>query len=269
MRFARSLLSILTLLLLGCSKHSLPEGSIAPETVRLKLSRGDFPVLVYAPKVEAKGIVVFGSGDGGWKIWEERACRSLALAGWRVIGWDSREYASDHFSHYDARILGRDLQSMATAGGSGLPRSGLLIYGGYSTGAEQAVAGAAWMLSQGGFPDARPSGLLLVSPGERGRYGLNDSDLIGITPQGRGSFALDSLAPDLGNLAVAQIHGTFDPLDSTKWIAGLSSLGPHRIFMINGAGHFFGDADARLQETLRQAADWLFSMHAAIHSKTS
>ena len=271
MRCVRVLLVlvILTLIVTGCDSRTLPAGSTSPDTVTLKLSRGDFPVLVYNPKGKLKGTVVFGSGDGGWKIWEERACRSLALEGWCVIGWDCREYASDQFPAYDAVILGKDLQTMASAGIGSRTRGNFLIYGGYSTGAEQSVAGVAWILSQRVVTETLPTGLLLVAPGQRGRYGITDSDLLGITPQGSGSFAIADLALNLGDLAVVQIHGTFDPLDSTEWLGSSSSHhGPHRVFEINGEGHFFGDADANLQETLCQAVKWLVSQPAPINPKT-
>ena len=240
----------------ACARNPLPEGSRDPETIVLKFTRGDFSVRIYDPKVpvggEPKGTMVFGSGDGGWKTWEELSCRSLALRGWRVIGWDCRKYATDELGPYDAEVLGKDLQRMASRSGGGGP----LIYGGYSTGAEQAVAGAAWALSHkesGSF--AVPQGLLLVAPGERGRYGITQSDLIGLTPRGDGSFSLADLAPMLGTLPVIQIHGTLDPLDSTSWLSLLK--GPHRLIEIKGGGHFFGNADPGFQETLGNAAQWL------------
>jgi hypothetical protein len=260
------LLLILCLIGAGCAKNSLPEGSHDPETIVLKLSRGDFSVRIYQPKGvfagAPKGAVIFGSGDGGWKIWEERACRSLALDGWHVIGWDCRKYAEDDLGPYDADVLGWDLQTMASLSGEA-SRAGTLIYGGYSTGAEQAVAGAVWALSHKGSGSSRcPQGLLLVAPGARGRYGITNSDLIGIMPRGAGSFSLVELAPQLGKLPVVQCHGTLDPLDSTAWLSSLR--GPHLLSEIKGAGHVFGDADPHFQEILRNAARWLLE-HSGGH----
>ena len=150
MRRPQRLLLILMLISTGCANNSLPRGTSDPQTIVLRLSRGNFPVLVYEPKGEIKGTLLFGSGDGGWKIWEERACRSLALDGWRVIGWDCRQYASDRFVPYGAQILGRDLQTMVSVGIGGRSQGKPVFYGGYSTGAEQAVSGSAWMLSRQG-----------------------------------------------------------------------------------------------------------------------
>jgi len=233
----------------------------------MRLTRGDFPVRVYAPKGEIKGTLLFGSGDGGWKIWEDCACQSLALDGWRVIGWDCRRYASDGFVPYSAEILGRDLQTMVSVGIGGSSRGKSVFYGGYSTGAEQAVSGAAWMLSQQGASECLPRGLLLVAPGERGRYGITKADLIGMTPRGVGSFGLADLASSLGKIPIAQIHGSLDPLDSTKWFeGGEKNQIQHRIIVIQGDGHFFGNADKSFQLELCKAADWLLSCSQASSS---
>jgi len=198
-----------------------------------------------------KALIIFGSGDGGWKIWEERACRALALAGFRVIGWDTRLYANRRF---DAVILGNDLQKMAKSGQGTNGPSIPVIYGGYSTGAEQSVAAAAWNLKVG-KKELNPEALLLVAPGKRGRFGITAADLIGITPRGEGSFALSDMAPAIAEIPVAQIHGTHDPLDSTDWLSLLKA--PHRLYSIDGAWHSFGDADEELQRTLVEAARWI------------
>jgi hypothetical protein len=131
---------------------------------------------------------------------------------------------------------------------------GVLLYAGYSTGAEQAVAAAA--KSASGKVDApRPSGLLLIAPGSRGRYGITFSDLMGLTPRGPGSFSRADLAPELGSIPVFQIHGTLDPLDSTSWLELLR--GEHRLVSLPGTGHFFGDADTTFLDALTKGAAWL------------
>jgi type IV secretory pathway VirJ component len=260
-------LALLALLVIqsDCSKGPMT-GIGGPPTVTLQLTRGDFSVRVYEPVVPVKSIIVFGSGDGGWKDWEEHACRALSLAGHRVIGWDCRRYAD---KPYDVAILGTDLRRMSLAGlknsmGHGPPAKGdplPVLYGGYSTGAEQAVAAAVWSAGNSAPPAANysiaPAGLLLVAPGERGRYGITTSDLMGIKPHGPGSFSLGDLAGQLPDLPVAQIHGTLDPLDSTDWLASLR--GPVHLVTIAGTGHFFGDADAELQRGLVESASWILS----------
>jgi type IV secretory pathway VirJ component len=199
----------------------------------LPLTRGDFPVRVYNPAGDPRGTIVFGSGDGGWKIFEDRSSLALSRAGWRVIGWDCRIYADKRCGPYDREILGRDLNIMAHRFSS----NGVVLYAGYSTGAEQAVAAAAWSVERGHSPD----GLLLIAPGSRGRYGITGADLMGLTPRGYGTFSLAELAPALATTPVIQIHGKMDPLDSISWLTSLR--GEHRLVTLAGTGHFFGDAD--------------------------
>lgn len=265
---AAALVAAATVTIWGCRSCTgpgtgLPVGSLPPRLVALRLSRGDFPVRCYEPRDIVRGVVLFGSGDGGWKSWEEKASRSLALAGYRVIGWDCRAYAE---TPYDASQLGEDLMSMGRKACRESPRLPVL-YGGYSTGAEQAVAAAAWDLHLAHQPGARsgvigeaaaPSGLLLVGPGERGRYGITLSDLMGKTPEGAGTFALRDLAPELDGIPVLQIHGPLDPLDATGWLSALR--GPHRLVILPGQGHFFGDAGPELRKALVEGADWLIGI---------
>jgi hypothetical protein len=119
------------------------------------------------------------------------------------------------------------------------------------------MAAAAWILkhpSQGRSPSS-PQALLLVAPGERGRYGITTSDLMGIPPHGEGSFAVRDLAPVLSSLPVAQIHGTLDPLDSTEWLAQLKAS--HRLYTIKAEGHSYGDAGSEFLYVIVEAARWL------------
>jgi type IV secretory pathway VirJ component len=237
------------LLLSGCGGVHHPTGG-APKLRTLSLARGDFPVRLYEPTGDARGVIVFGSGDGGWKSFEDRSCKALSCAGWYVVGWDCQEYADPKRGPYDRDTLGRDLASMARLAA----QAGLLLYAGYSTGAEQAVvASSASTAAKGGT--LLPSGLLLIAPGSRGRCGITFSDLMGFTPRGPGSFSLVDLAPELGTMSVVQIHGTLDPLDSTVWLGSLR--GKYQLISLPGTGHFFGDADNVFLEALTNGASWL------------
>jgi type IV secretory pathway VirJ component len=258
----RSFLLIVLLVALGCSRKTLPEGSKAPAMISLKLARGSFSVRQYEPPSKPKALIVFGSGDGGWKLWEERTSLTLALAGFRVMGWDCKVYAA---KPYDAEILGRDLQKISQAGvGSDSPKIPI-FYAGYSTGAEQAIAAAAWSMTQGKSTHSSlltPQALLLIAPGERSRYGITLTDLMGFSPRGKGSFTMSDMASLLQSLPVAQIHGAFDSLDSTEWLRQLK--GHHRLYTIKDVGHFFGDADEDFLMIVVEAARWLLHQHSQI-----
>ena len=90
-----------------------------------------------------------------------------------------------------------------------------------------------------------------------------------MTPRGVGSFGLADLASSLGQIPIAQIHGTLDPLDSTKWFEGTGKNQiHHRIIMILGNGHFFGNADEFFQVEVCKAADWLLQCSQASFSSS-
>src|SRR5687767_434423 len=59
----------------------------------LDLSSGKFQVLYYCKTDEPKGIVILGTGDGGWSYWEENTAQSLISKGYAVGGWDCRKFA--------------------------------------------------------------------------------------------------------------------------------------------------------------------------------
>ena len=257
LRRGGGLLCVLTLWggLAACARPNLPEVGHSERLVTLKLVRGDFLVHCYEPEGDPKAVLVFGSGDGGWKHLEDQVARTQIQRDCRVIGWDCRAYAKEL---YDEAVLGEDCARMAAFGAGSIKSAATapalpIFYGGYSTGAEQAVAAAAWSVRQ--KAGRSPSGLLLVAPGTRGRFGITWADLMGVTPRGAGSFSLKECAPAMGSIPVAQIHGTLDILDSTEWLSSLA--GPQHLATLGETGHFFGDADERFQKTVSQEVSWL------------
>lgn len=229
----------------------------------LHLKGGDFKCPWFPPskKSTAKGIVVLGTGDGGWSYWEDNTAQALAANGYAVIGWDCRDFADSRF--YDHSDLVDGFHSAADSAQSQLGTPGLpLWYGGWSTGAEQSVAAA-------GSPD-RPKplmGLLLAAPGERGRYGISTSDLLGVTPTGDDTFALADFASQLDGLHVAQFAAGLDPMDHTDWLTELRT--PHKIFELPGCLHDMGGAGEEFQAKLREAIRWSRSEKDATSVKDS
>jgi hypothetical protein len=207
------------------------------------------PIHEFVPNDSARGVIVFGSGDGGWTNIEQRLCGSLARRGWYIAGLDFSKYAG---ANYDQQQLARDLASLAQYGLAHTGNFDLpIVYAGWSMGAEQSVAAAA-------VPAAWPAnlrGLLLISPGKRGRYGLRFADTLGIPPSGAGTFALSNFQRQLGSLRIAQIHGGFDPLDSTGWLDGLAS--PHRKWVVPNGWHDLADVSDSAVQIIGQALEWI------------
>ncbi len=250
---------------------ALPVSSFAEDEdgplphVMLALSHGgDAMLRIYEPdELPPRAIFIFGSGDGGWSPWEDAICHWLRDAGVYVVGWDyiryatgiSREIKSGDYkpddSDFTAENIGRDMAAMAEMA---LERcedpSVPVIYGGWSSGAVQAMPAAAWK--------ARPKslkGIMLFGADRRGRYGLRPSDLIGKTPAGPGTFDLSEFNKAMAGLRVVQFHGGADFMASNTWIQTLKS--PKALYEIPGANHGFDGPADRFQQILNDGIDWL------------
>lgn len=215
---------------------------------------GDFLVFYFPPAAPpARAIILIGSGDGGWSYWEEKVCQFLAKENCAVVGWDTRAFAQHPYDH---TALAKGFAAATQAAREELenpPSSLPVIYGGWSTGAEQSVPAAA-----SEFHDPTLLGLLLVAPGGRGRFGLTQSDLLGIPPSGPGSFALSDYTTALKLFRIAQLHAGIDPLDNIAWLD--SHLGVHKLIVQHKTLHDFGNAGDEFQQTtLREAVNWLLA----------
>jgi len=219
------------------------------EALSIQLPSGRFEVLYYNGDEVPLGIVVLGTGDGGWSYWEERVAKHLVAKHYAVAGWDCRKFADSR--HYNQAELGAGFQAAAAVGRK---RSGAgdapLWYGGWSTGAEQSVAAAA--------DSHRPPelvGLLLAAPGEHGRYGITASDLLGMEPYGTGTFALAEFSRKLGGIRVAQFSAGLDPLDNAKWLKTLPK-GSYQLIKLPLCLHDMGGAGDEFLRKLDEAMQW-------------
>ncbi len=227
------------------------DGAFGGQEVFLKLPRISFPVRIYEPEQRCRGLILFASGDGGWKEFEDKICRYFASQGLCVVGWDCRKFADPGL--YDLKILA---SGFAAAIEEAKRRCAIgdvpIVFSGYSTGAEQAVAAATAAPRQ-----QKLVGLLLLAPSERGRYGITMSDLMGIKSTGTASFGLPDLAPEMKGLRIVQIHGEHDPLDSTEWLQNLDT--PYQLKTYPDGWHFFEGGPPDFLKLLGDAIDWILS----------
>ena len=260
---------ILGLILCGTTLAAAPKEDDEDTSItklNVKLTHGgDMMLRIYEPDdLPPRAIYIFGSGDGGWSPWEDQISVWLRDMGVYVVGWDFNRYAIKKVTNADGKEieehddftkedLGRDMAIMAKAAmdrigkGDDIP----VIYGGWSSGAVQAVPAAEWK--------GRPKtlvGLMLFGSDIRGRYGLRDSDLIGKTPVGPGTFALSEFNKAVENLRVVQFHGTADFMASTSWIRTLKS--PHALYEMPRANHGFdGPSEEFSEDYLPRGVDWI------------
>ena len=145
------------------------------EILPLTLPHGKFQTLYYNQSPSPKGVVIVGTGDGGWSYWEENVSRHLAGKGYAVGGWDCRKFADTRTYDQPELAAGFREAVKAVRQRSGAKDDCPVWYFGWSTGAEQSVAAAAVADRPAGL-----TGLLLAAPGKVGRYGITESDLLGM-----------------------------------------------------------------------------------------
>ncbi len=259
MKSARAvLLWILCLGLVAGFGSPLAADSTQPDRVEitLHLKRGDFIVHRYVPgdpkfAQHPLAVIIFGSGDGGFDGWEDRVCHALQAAGYEMLGFDCALYAKTDF---DLETLQADTNtiaqnSLASYGDHPPP----LIDGGWSMGAELAVPAAG-----GPHPPTGLVGLLLISPGDRGRYGLRDADRWDVSPTGPGTFGLKDFAHNLGKLHVAQWDGNLDLLGSKDWLSFLTA--PHKAYDFSWGMHDYDGASDHFLSLLKDSLQWVLSL---------
>lgn len=232
----------------------MPRGfsSDVAEVLPMRLSTGDFQVLYHAAN-NPKGVLIVATGDGGWSgQWEEPLARHAAAAGYAVGGWDCRKFADTRKFNQEQLVEAFNGAVDAVRKRAGLVADCPVWYTGWSTGAEWAVAAAASPLRE-----KHLVGILAAAPGDRSRYGITASDLLGMDPQGPGSFALKDHAPLLKGLHVVQFAAGLDPLDDAGWLDSLGPETPHKLISIPGVPHDMGGAGERFQAEFDMAIQWM------------
>lgn len=219
------------------------------EKVTFDLSGGEFQILYYCGNQKPQGIVILGTGDGGWSYWEENTAKHLMGKGFAVGGWDCRKFADSRKYGHTELCEGFNAAVGAVQERSDAEDGTPVWYGGWSTGAEQSVAAA----TAENRPDEL-TGLLLAAPGTHGRYGITTADLLGADPSGPGAFALADLGPKLQGLRVAQFAAGLDPMDDVKWLESVKV--PHKIFELSLKLHDMGGAGPEFQEKVDEAIAW-------------
>jgi phosphatidylglycerol lysyltransferase len=193
-------------------------------------------------------LILFASGGGGWTEWEEKVCDNLRNHGYEVLGFDVNIYGQ---TDYDLDTLQQDFRTLAEYGLNLYGNKPLpVIIGGWSSGAEQAVA-----IAGGPHPPAGLVGLFLLAPGSWGGYGFYASNDVGPRIVQKGTFALTDFAPNLTHLRIIQWHAQFDFLDSREWLSTLKA--PHREYDMSNAIHFFGDASDDFLRRLNEGLAWI------------
>jgi phosphatidylglycerol lysyltransferase len=232
------------------------------EKLPLVLARGNFVILRYPAKLTAtlvrpKAIVLFGSGCGGWSYWEENVCHELQADGDEVLGIDFALYSQ---SDFDLNTLEQDYQTIVDYGEKPYGTQTVpVILGGWSTGAEQAVA-----VAGGPHSPTGSIGLLLVSPGREGGYGSYATSYLDLDAPASKLFNLVDFAPKLTGLRIAQWHAEFDLLDSCAWLSALK--GVHKEYDFPDAIHDYHGACPAFLSELSSSVSWILDDKSTVSS---
>ena len=209
--------------------------------------------MLYRAADHPRGILIIATGDGGWSNqWEEPLANHAAEIGLVVGGWDCRKFADTRSFDHGQLVEAFNVAVAEVRKKSGLASDCPVWYAGWSTGAEWAIAAAARSNRE-----AHLVGILAAAPGDRSRYGITASDLLGIDPQGPGSFALKEHAAALKGLCVVQFAAGLDPLDDVTWLDALGPETPHQLVTIPEVPHDMGGAGTRFLAEFDMAIQWM------------
>jgi len=253
-----SLLTIQILLLIPIGWFLLhvfmPRGfaSKTSEFLSLQLSSGPFKTGYY-PTSSARGVLIVATGDGGWSNqWEEPVAIHSSEVGYAVGTFDCRRFADTRKFNHAQLVEAFNACVAAVRQRAKLPADCPVWYTGWSTGAEWAVAAAASL-----DREKHLEGVLCAAPGGRSRYGISQSDLLGLDPSGPDTYALADLTPALHGVRVVVFTGELDPLDDTQWIQSMDAATPHKIVEIPGVPHDMDGAGPRFLTEFDTAIQWM------------
>ncbi len=256
--------AIVLLLGSGCAVHGplFEDGDGVAETMTT-IRFHDRPVplhLARRPGNRTAPLVLYVTGDGGWRGVDPLVFRAVVQWGYPAAGMEARDYL-DHLGDLERRATPRRLAAdyahlirhvrrdlrLGTNTGT--------VLVGFSRGAGLAVLAA-------GQAALRPRLLGVVAMAltdEEDELGLDtsaDTDPVGSRPAGLNPYRL---LPAVDSLPVAVIQSTRDRYVSAA--AARPLFGPdttsRRLVVIDSDGHTFGGARDQLLDSLRSALQWI------------
>lgn len=218
----------------------------APQDDGLK----NLPVHRYIPAGPPVGGIVFFSGDGGWRSFDQNNGDSLQARGYWVLGVDDFRLFETEMSGDSLAAVGRRL---VTAVRARLPTGAPVYLAGYSFGASIVADMAAR-----GVPS---DGLYLLGPGRRGIRKITVGGFLDHDPTGPTSFDVAERLNARGCIPVVFVTGEDDTAGKGALVF-LSTHGSVQQFMVAGASHHYHGGDSRYMRVAQAALDWL-NLHRA------
>ena len=206
----------------------------------------------------AGDVVVVASGDGGWYHLGPEVADTLARVGYRVVGFDSREYLSAFTSRQktlrEADVV-RDLASLVAFAAGGHREKPILI--GVSEGAGLCVLVAADAAAKQtvrgvvalGLPDVNELGWQWRDAMIYLTKGVPDEPTFSV------ARIIDGVAP----LPLAAIHSTNDEFVPLPVIERLLARArePKRLWIVRASNHRFSGNEDEFRRRLLEAVAWV------------
>lgn len=257
----QTLIQTAFLLVAGCSAvaPALPQ-SLAPGRNELLLRDKKQDIYYYPARSQGAVAfpVLFLPGDGGWRGFAVEIAESLAMHGYDVYGWDTKQYligfTSGKTTLKETEIMA-DVRSMARSITGGKAQKIALI--GWSEGAGIALLGAAASGSKNVF-----SGLVSIGMPRSAVLGWRLVDNITYLTKkepNEPTFATASYLPQLSPLPLVMIHSTHDEYISTGLARQLfdGAREPKRLFLIEARNHRYDGNREQFLRVLREALQWI------------
>ncbi len=203
------------------------------------------PVHPYDPPAPEHGGIVFLSGDGGWRSFDQANADSMSAAGWYVLGVDDLRLFGNEVSGDSLAALLRLF--VATVRGR-VPAGAPVYVAGYSFGAEL----AADALPRGIGAD----GLYMLGPGQRGIRKITIGGFLFHEPRGATSFDVAERLNAERCTPVVFVTGS-DDREGKGALVFPRVRQPVEQFVVDGASHHYFGGDARYTGVMRQALAWL------------
>jgi type IV secretory pathway VirJ component len=226
-------------------------GSAVTTTVTVKTSRGEYNLLVYAPKADAqRPPVLLLSGEGGWRHFDQMLAGYFRDAGHWVGGLDSMKYfwrAQD-----DRQILAADIRAYTRelVKAAGRPPGSPVILAGFSFGADLAP----WIAGAGGWGD-QIAGLVMLGPDQTGSLEFRVLEIFGVA-QKEHIFPVSEAIASARGVPLLFVHGGNDPHSDAPPLFR-AAPDPKRLLTVPDCDHHFSGQEKALRATLKEGLEWL------------
>ena len=239
----------------GCV-HRLPPHTPAVRQLTRAVTLNGFPVTLHLVRPVApslRPLLIYATGDGGWRGKDLDLFRHLGSWGYAVAGFSAPQYVK-HLRGEAATTtpgrLARDYTEIIAAARRELmlPASTAVILIGVSRGAGLSVVAAGQPPMQQELDGVVVMGLTKEEEHVRWRRRRQSTEL-----------EIYDYLPSLGDVPVAVIQSTHDnylPADQARTLFG-ADTDRRRFHAIDARNHSFAGARPALYDTLRSSLDWV------------